>query len=415
MHLDAARSRDDVRVRPQVPETRPQAPRGQSGRDGPAGREQVGARPAAGLEPHGRRRLPPLGRERVREVQDASDVGAAEGVDRLVRVTDGDQVPAATGQRLQEPDLRRVGVLVFVDEDHGPGGPLPVAQGAVGLEQPGRRRDQAGLVEDLAARVEVEAALVGVQEPAGGHPVGAVVERTEPTEPGPVDPTLLGPQQQVAQLLPESAQQQRGPELGGPAVQAVLDLTAQQPGDLDILLGAGQQPQRRPLQLPPQQGERIAVEGHRHRSAGGAAQPGGDALPQLGCGLAAEGEHQHLLGLQVPGLDAVHHRLDQRGGLARPRSGEHEQGSARMLDHLALRHVEHRRRVGGRCSTHEGRRGVDHAGSPPPTYDNPGGTSRAGRRPGPRPADHRRDRGWRGRRAGVVGGQEVLTSGCPSR
>ena len=61
--------------------------------------------------------------ERLGEVEDAVHVGAPEGVDRLVRVAEGDQVvrrpgaPPVAGQRVQQPHLRRVGVLVLVDED----------------------------------------------------------------------------------------------------------------------------------------------------------------------------------------------------------------------------------------------------------------------------------------------------------
>ena len=46
------------------------------------------------------------------------DVGAPEGVDRLVGVAEGDQgAGRRAGQRVQQPHLGRVGVLVLVDVD----------------------------------------------------------------------------------------------------------------------------------------------------------------------------------------------------------------------------------------------------------------------------------------------------------
>jgi hypothetical protein len=52
------------------------------------------------------------------EVEDVAQVGAAEGVDRLVRVADGDQVAVAlAGELLGEAVLGGVGVLVLVDVD----------------------------------------------------------------------------------------------------------------------------------------------------------------------------------------------------------------------------------------------------------------------------------------------------------
>ena len=86
------------------------------GGDPPGGRQQL--RPAAAADRSatvgaGSRRH---GREAVGNAG-CRDVGAAEGVDRLVGVADGDQEPAAAGEQLQQLLLRRVGVLVLVDED----------------------------------------------------------------------------------------------------------------------------------------------------------------------------------------------------------------------------------------------------------------------------------------------------------
>jgi hypothetical protein len=68
------------------------------------------------------------------------------------------------------------------------------------------------------------------------------------------------------------------------------------------------------------------VEGG-HRRHDSAAEPRDDPLTQLGCGAAAErqGEDgvrgQRIVRVGQPRAD----RLDDRGGLARARAGQHEQ------------------------------------------------------------------------------------------
>ena len=62
-------------------------------------------------------RRPSRVREPVAELEQPAHLGAAEGVDGLVRVADDDEVAAVAGERLQQPLLRRVGVLVLVDDD----------------------------------------------------------------------------------------------------------------------------------------------------------------------------------------------------------------------------------------------------------------------------------------------------------
>ena len=56
-------------------------------------------------------------REVALELEDVADVGAAERVDRLVRVADGADVPVLAAEQLEQPVLRVVRVLVLVDED----------------------------------------------------------------------------------------------------------------------------------------------------------------------------------------------------------------------------------------------------------------------------------------------------------
>ena len=55
--------------------------------------------------------------ERVLELQDVAEVGAAEAVHRLVGVADDGDVAVAAGEEQHDLVLRLVRVLVLVDED----------------------------------------------------------------------------------------------------------------------------------------------------------------------------------------------------------------------------------------------------------------------------------------------------------
>jgi hypothetical protein len=85
------------------------------------------------------------------------------------------------------------------------------------------------------------------------------------------------------------------------------------------------------------------VEGQRQRAPGRRAEPQRDALPQFLGGLAAEGEHEQPAGVDAAVGDPLGHGLDEGGGLAGARPGQHEQRTALVLDDLALGGVEHRR------------------------------------------------------------------------
>ena len=64
-----------------------------------------------------------------RGVEVADDVGAAEGVDRLLRVADQDERRVAVEGGAQDVPLHRVGVLELVDEHHPVARPQPLAGG----------------------------------------------------------------------------------------------------------------------------------------------------------------------------------------------------------------------------------------------------------------------------------------------
>jgi hypothetical protein len=212
--------------------------------DPAGGGEQPRPRTPAGAE-HSDRRGPAVrAGEALGELEDPVEVGAAEGVDRLVGVAHHDQVAAVAGQRPQQPDLGRVGVLVFVHEDH-----------PVGLAQPGAHLgglgEQHGAVHEFGV-VEHAAGVGHVQvlaeEAGGGAPVVPVGALGEAAQGRRVEALLAGPQQHGAQLLGEAAGAEGGAQRGGPArprrpaplrvpAGGRVDRAAHQLADDDVLLG----------------------------------------------------------------------------------------------------------------------------------------------------------------------------------
>ncbi len=320
----------------------------QPGRD-PARRGQQELPAAATGAQRDHLRGAPVGStEPLGEPADRAGVGATEPVDRLVRVTDRDQLPAVSGQRVQQALLRGVSVLVLVDQDRVVGLALPLP-GRGAAEQPGGDPDDLRVVVGGNGS-EIEARAVPLQEASGRHPVIALPLLAQPGQPPPVQAPLERAEQEIPELGGEAPGAQRRAEPLRPAPAAVLGLTVQQPPDLEQLLGAGQQ-HRRLLaiqhELPAHQGVGVAVEGQRERLPGGPAEPHRDPLPKLLGGLAAEGEHQHPRRVEAAVADPVHHGLHDGRGLARARSGQHQQRPASVGDHSLLGVIQggrHRRR-----------------------------------------------------------------------
>ena len=207
--------------------------------------EDAVAETAGGAE-HERRGPPAVGAaELVGELEDAADVGAAERVDGLVRVTDDRQVAAVTGQRPQQRDLGRVGVLVLVDEDVAQLLPDHVAHRLVGvLEQPDGGGDQAGVVEQvLVGRDHVVLLHEGGRRHELRHPFGLA----EPAQRLGAQTFLLGPGHHLGDLRGEAARADRAAQPLGPLDR--LRLAGQDLLEDDVLLGRGQQPERLVVEL----------------------------------------------------------------------------------------------------------------------------------------------------------------------
>ena len=175
------------------------------------GDQQPRAEAARRAQRHDRRRRAVGAREVGRELEDAAHLGAPEPVDRLVRVADDDQVAAVAGQRAEQRDLARVGVLVLVDE-HVP--ELPAQVVAMGRRLDDGAPDQVGVVgRGLVVEVD-EVALE--EQPRGDvrRQPGALAERDEVVG---LQALLARAGQHHLHLAREAAGLQRPVELLGPA------------------------------------------------------------------------------------------------------------------------------------------------------------------------------------------------------
>jgi hypothetical protein len=130
----------------------------------------------------------------------------------------------------------------------------------------------------------------------------------------------------------------------GPGHPPGLPTAGQRLADPELLLGRGQQSRRRGQGVrvgeATDQGVAEGVEGEHHRRHDRAALAGRDPGAQIGRRLAGEGQHQHPVRGDPSVHDPVDHRLDQGRGLARTRSGQHQQRAAGVIHDGSLERVE---------------------------------------------------------------------------
>ena len=300
------------------------------------GQQDPRTEPAGALQHHHRGRGAGGGREARREVEDAAHVGAAEAVDRLVRVAHHREVAPVAGQRAEQGDLAGVGVLVLVHEHVLPARAELVAVG-LGLDH--GAADEVGVVGGAEV---VEDGEVLLEEEAGRHQLREVVLDAEGTQPGRVETLLPGARQHGLDLPDEAPRAGRSTQLLGPDDR--LGVVAEQLAQHHVGLGSRQQPDGSLVELG--RGvladERVGegVERRARRRRGRAGDAGGDPVAQLLGGLAGERERQHRVGRGPALLDAVDDRLDQRRRLAGAGAGQHEERAALVVDHPLLVLVE---------------------------------------------------------------------------
>ena len=325
------------------------------------------------------------------ETAQVAGAGAAPAVDRLAGIADGgDRMPAAE-QRLQQHQLGVAGVLVLVEKHYLEPGALDRTDLGMAAGDPCRQGDLVTVVDhfagSLGARVgghhreQLFPGALAPDDPAdlGRHPAG---ERPAGRLQPPADLLDVGRRTQVLGEFAGQIEHRRGDPLRGPVdrvhrpavagdhpgrdlprhrrgdeAQRRLQRLAQrvigdEPGGVGMVGGhdrlavqrllrgrgrAARAPVTRRRLWPGQLGRPGRFRpAHGHARPPQAGQPGPDPLPQLGGGLAGEGEAEHPLRRD----HAVGDQPDQPGGhglaLARARAGDHGQWLQRGGDHVRL-------------------------------------------------------------------------------
>jgi hypothetical protein len=283
--------------------------------------EDRARRPVVPLELHDRR-----AGEARRELQDVPNRRRAERVDRLRVVADHHQPGAVGLQRGEDVGLKRVRVLVLVDEDvieHGRDGwsgrrvlperqpehqevvvverVLPTLTLRVPLED---RPDATDLIEAPRVVVFEDVAQTFLRVDRAGVDVGERLLAREPTFP-------------VAE-----------PELAADQVHEVRGVGAVEHGEVRSEAEGSAVEAKQPV--------RRRVEG----SAPDPAEPAVAGQPfrpreHLARGSTGEGEQQDSLGRDAP-IDQARHAARKRPRLARTGAGDDQQRAAVVLDRVAL-------------------------------------------------------------------------------
>ena len=255
------------------------------------------------------------------EVEDVANVRAAEAVDGLVRVPDGEHVAVLLGQQLQQPVLRVVRVLVLVDE-HVAERLLPlVTRLREALQHLHREHEQVVEVDGIGA---MQRALVEVVHL--GHrlvPEGADAAQV-----------LLGCHQRVLRVgdLRVDAPGCEPLRVLAELLEAVLHDTH--------LVGLVVDRERRlvaePLRLAAQHAAARGVEGEDPDRARRRSEHALQPLAHLAGRLVGERDREDLVRLHAHGADQVRDTMRQHARLARARARDHEHGPFGGDDGLTL-------------------------------------------------------------------------------
>ncbi len=265
-------------------------------------------------------------------------IGAAPGVDRLVRVGNGQQVAALPRDRLHQPRLHRIRVVQLVHQDPAVGVGELRADARVLVEQARGQDQQVGVVDRRH-----RALALGVALGDGRQVVQAVAQaRVGVEHHGLEGPPALGRQR-------GPAHDRAGLRQRRAALAALQEGVAGDGGDLGLVLGVEHREGRRQAdqravagQQPP--ADRVEGAGRDRRQVVLGHPPG--AVDHVAGGPARERDEHDRLGRRA-GLHQVGQRRDDRAGLARARRGQHQRAPARALDGGELLGVEHRPQARG--------------------------------------------------------------------
>ncbi len=258
------------------------------------------------------------------EVQDVGDVGAAEGVDRLVGVPHNRHVAVQAAQELDQPVLGVVRILVLVDKDMEEPLLVVIPRLGVALQHLDRVHDE---VPEVQGVVLMELPLIEFVDL--GHLQGTRVARP-PLE-------LLRPDEGVLRPADGGGDPARGPAFVVPVelFEAFLD-------ERGLVVGVEDDevpPEPDALGVAPQHAGAGGMEGARPQVPGGGTHERLEALQHLARRLIGEGDAEDAEGAH-PLLDEPGRAPGQDARLAAPRPGQDEERTAGVTDRLALRFVE---------------------------------------------------------------------------
>ena len=321
--------------------------------------------PVRALEHHGLERLVRHcgRRERLPPGGDEARVGAAEGLDRDVRVTEQDDAGATHGDDAEQPHGRRGQFLGLVDDDEPDSLVQPVEGAPVLLEQVADRGEQPGGVVG-AVPAQGRDLVVLAQHPRRRDPLGPCMVLPQLGELVRPLRVLDGPHEQIAQLVAEAAGRQRLAQLLRPLGTGHLTrgVPGEQVAQHDVLLRTVQQAgsrlaaqHRLGAQHPEAEGLPRAGEG----LGAGAAQTRRHLLPELGRGAAARRQQEARVGANALGAHRLCDDLDRQGRLAGAGSPEHAKNRGGGVQDCLLARVElHSSRCGCRSATEDDHRWI---------------------------------------------------------
>ncbi len=303
-------------------------------------------------------------------VQQASRVGAAKGVHRLIRVAGQHELGGRVAEPPDQPVLLRVQVLRVIHEHVAHAFLLGCQQPRIRIERQQRRADQFRGVQRRGLRPAGSAQqrdlLVLPGEPACRDPLRTVVPPPQGDQSLGPHTTFGGPQKQIAQFLGEAGHGQRRAQRFRPVPGTGLDVTGQQVPHQRILVRAVEQLRGRQLvahRLQPQHGEGVGVHRPHQRLGRGAqllrtiGEQSGDLGAHPGRGAPTRGQHQDVLRRHPLVSDAVGGQLRDQCALAGTRSAEEPQEAVAVRQRPLPGGVPDPRPSGGLRSANEDRRG----------------------------------------------------------
>ena len=259
------------------------------------------------------------------ELEDVADVGAAEAVDRLVRVADREQVAVLLGEQLEEAVLGVVRVLVLVDEDVAERLLPLLARLGEALEHVDREEEH--VVEVDGVRGE-EALLVEVVDLGDG----LVVEARDALG------VLLRADERVLRVRDLGVDAARREALR--VALELLEAALHEPELVGLVVDREVRAVAEPLRLAAQDPAARGVERHHPRGARGRADEVLDALAHLPRRLVRERDREDLGRLDADRAEQVRDAAGEDARLSRARAGDHEHRAFGVQDGLPLRRIQ---------------------------------------------------------------------------